>query len=203
MSVLLTFCLFSQTNGTDLWKSRLDSQLNSFFDFFVKNDTMYETSCEARDPSCLTDVLSFKGYAHRWLAVVTQVAPYTHDWILPILAKSARKAVNQCTGAPTGRRCGFYWSSGKFVDPKVDNTTGAGEAMNVLAAVSSLLIDEAAAPVTNETGTSKGDYGAGIPQPVVVIPPRPMTNADKAGASLLTFIYVALPATMFVWICMD
>ncbi|KAG6057957.1 hypothetical protein E4U32_004842 [Claviceps aff. humidiphila group G2b] len=102
--------------------------------------TRYLASSEGSNGkgTCTPDMLSFKGYVRRWLSVITQVAPYTRETILPILRKSTEAAVKQCTGGQTGRQCGFYWNLGEFVDPAVDRTTGAGEVMNVLAAVSSL-----------------------------------------------------------------
>ncbi|KAM0310648.1 hypothetical protein ACHAPQ_012473, partial [Fusarium lateritium] len=162
---------------------------------------MYEVPCESRKGACSTDMLSFKGYVHRWLAVVTQVAPYTASKILPILETSTKAAVKQCTGGDSGRACGFYWSGGVFVDVAVDETSGAGEQMNVLAAVSSLLITDAEPPATNKTGgISKGDPNAGkdshdIPEP------DPITTADKAGAGILTFLVLAGGIGTFVWMC--
>ena len=109
---------------------------------------------------CTTDMLYFKGVAHRWLAAVTQVAPYTAAKILPVLKTSASAAVKQCKGGPNGRFCGFYWADGESGG---EITTGAGEQMNVLSAVSNLLIAEIPSPATSgsPTGTSNGGGGGG------------------------------------------
>ncbi|KAG6117695.1 hypothetical protein E4U13_000842 [Claviceps humidiphila] len=132
-------------------------------------------------------MLSFKGYVHRWLSVITQVAPYTRETILPILRKSTEAAVKQCTGGQTGRQCGFYWNLGKFVDPAVDRTTGAGEVMNT------------GPPVTNGTGgTSKGNPNAGG-KDNGERPPKPITMADKAGAGFVTFLMLGGAVGTFVW----
>jgi len=168
---------------------------------FFPNDIAYEVPCEGQTGkgTCTPDMLSFKGYVHRWLSVVTQIAPYTRDRILPVLRKSAAAAIKQCTGGQTGRQCGFYWNVGKFVDPAVDKTTGAGEAMNVLAAVSSLLIDETGPPVTNGTGgTSKGNPNAGG-KDNGERPVKPITRADKIGAAFLTFLMLGGAVGTFVW----
>lgn len=147
-------------------------------------------------------MLSFKGYIHRWLSVVTQVAPHTKNKILPILRKSTEAAVKQCTGGDSGRRCGFYWSSGKFIDPAVDHTSGAGEAMNVLAAVSSLLINEANPPVTNSSGgISKGNPNAGTGADNGERELKPIGTADKAGAAIVTLILLGSATAGFLWIC--
>ena len=143
---------------------------------------------------------SATGYVHRWLAVVTQIAPKTAEKILPKLKTSAQAAVNQCTGAPTGRKCGFFWSSGQFVDPAVTHTSGAGEAIDVLAAVSSLLVGETKSPVTKNTGgTSKGNPGAGLGGGYEPRKYKPITTADKAGAGILTVLAAGGITYLFVW----
>jgi len=148
-------------------------------------------------------MISFKGYVHRWLSVVTQIAPFTREKILPVLRDSTAAAVKQCTGGDSGRTCGFYWSEGVYVDPSVDQTSGAGEAMNVLAAVSSLLIDEAPAPVTMETGgISHGDPNAGGDGEIDNYL-RPITAADRAGAGILTFLLVSSTVAMVSYMVWD
>jgi mannan endo-1,6-alpha-mannosidase len=183
------------------WKTRLDNLITACLSTFFPKGVAYEVSCEFAlgGSVCKTDMLSYKGYLTRWLAVVTQIAPHTAPKLLDPLRKTAEAAAKQCTGAPTGRKCGFYWAEGKFIDPSVDKTTGAGEAMDSLAAVSSLLIGSVAPPVTNGTGgTSKGNPNAGgrddgIKPPVVV------TTADRAGAAILTIVVLAGGMSVFAW----
>lgn len=168
-------------------------------DFFPKG-IAYEVPCEMRKGACSPDMLSFKGYVHRWLSVVTQIAPFTREKVLPVLKTSAEAAVKQCTGGATGRQCGFYWSDGTFTDPSVDKTTGAGEAMDVLAAVSSLLIGQANPPVTNSTGgISKGKVNAGGGRDNGDEELRPITGGDRAGAGVLTFLLLGSAFGTFVW----
>ncbi|KAB5559759.1 glycoside hydrolase [Coniochaeta sp. 2T2.1] len=196
--------MYNYTNGDGLWRDRVTNLLNATLRDFFPNNTAYEVPCEGRQGACSTDMLSFKGYVHRWLSVVAQVAPFTHDTIMPVLRQSTQAAVNQCTGGPTGRRCGFYWSSGQFVDPSVDGTTGAGEQMNVLAAVSSLLRGKSEAPTTNQTGgTSKGDYGAGSSFNSVTQPLKPIGPGDRAGAAIVTFLILGGALGMFGWMSWD
>lgn len=179
----------------DMWRERVEKLLDNLLKSFFPDGIAYEVPCEG-GRGCTTDMLSFKGYVHRWLTVVAQIAPFTADKILPVLRTSAQAAVNQCTGGDTGRRCGFYWSSGEFVDPSVDKTTGAGEQMNVLAAVSSLMVNEPNppnAPVTDATGgISPGDPSAGGGRgggDITVH--KDITTADRAGAGILTFLLLA------------
>lgn len=192
-----------QTDGSKIWRQRVDNLLDSLLENFFPGDIAFEVPCEGRKGACSTDMLSFKGYVHRWLSVVTQVAPHTKVKILPVLKTSTQAAIRQCTGGKSGRVCGFYWSSGKFFDPSVDATSGAGEAMNVLAAVSSLLIEDAEPPVTNSTGgISEGNPDAGKDsQDVPRL--RPITTADRIGAAFLTLVVLGVTGGTFIWMCLD
>lgn len=156
---------------------------------------MVEIGCEDYG-TCTTDMLSFKGYVHRWMATMTKVAPYTAATVLPVLQKSAAAAAAQCTGGDTKRACGFKWKSGTF-----DGSTGAGQEMNVLGAISSLLIDQAKPPLTAETGgTSKGNVNAGQNSDDFQQHDTPVSTGDRAGAGILTFIVLASACGMFGWI---
>ncbi len=162
---------------------------------FFKDGAAYEAACEGVT-SCTTDMLSFKGYLHRWYATATQLAPFTAAKIMPALKQSAGMAVKQCTGGDFGRQCGFEWGKGQFVTPP---GTGAGQQMNVLAAVSTLLTGKA--PVTSKTGgTSKGNPNAGDGQGNdFKDEPKPITMADRAGAGILTFLILGSACGMFGW----
>ncbi|KGQ05211.1 Mannan endo-1,6-alpha-mannosidase DCW1 [Beauveria bassiana D1-5] len=193
--------MYNYTNGDKKWGDRVDNLVDSMIKNFFKDGAAYEVPCESTPGTCTADMLTFKGYVHRWLSVVAQIVPHTADKILPVLEKSAQAAAKQCTGRETGRTCGFYWTGGKFVDPGVDKTTGAGEYMSALAAVSSLLIKDANPPTTNDTGgTSKGSPNGGFAGgDNGQRPPRPITTADKAGAGILTLTLVFGAVCTFFW----
>jgi mannan endo-1,6-alpha-mannosidase len=145
--------------------------------------------------SCTTDMLSFKGYLHRWLATATQVAPYLADKVLPVLQTSAEAAVATCTGGSNARTCGFKWSTKAF-----DGSVGAGQQMNVLGAVSSLLISQSKVPLTNSTGgTSKGDANAGTHSDSFTGEQRELTTGDRAGAGVLTALILVSAVGTFGW----
>lgn len=153
-----------------------------------------EIACENVN-TCTTDMLSFKGYIHRWLTSMTKIAPFTADIVLPVLKTSAEAAVRQCTGGETGRACGFKWASGKY-----DGITGVGQTMNVLGAVSSLLTQKVPTPATSDTGgTSKGDSNAGSNGDDFQNHNRPLKTGDKAGAGIITFLVLASACGMFGW----
>src|SRR4051812_41827161 len=118
-----------------MWKARVEGLLTNLLTVFFPNGVAKEISCESEETiTCTTDMLSFKGYIHRWLAVVAQLAPFTKDRILNTLHSSTSAAVSQCTGGSSGRVCGFRWNQGVY-----DGTDGAGQEMNVLGALLSLL----------------------------------------------------------------
>lgn len=168
----------------------LQTTLKTFF----PDNIAYEVSCE-KHVTCTTDMLSFKGYVHRWLSVVTQIAPFTKETILPTLKTSSEAAIAQCTGGSTGRGCGFKWSTKTF-----DGKEGAGQTMNVLGAVSSLLIESAKAPVTNATGgSSRGNFDAGTGGDSFNHRLHPVTTGDKAGAGILTILILTSAAGAFTW----
>lgn len=88
----------------------------------------------------------------------------------------------------------LQWASGSY-----DGTKGAGQEMNVLGALISLLIEEAPGPFTAENGgTSRGDPNAGGDANGLTTY-RPITTADKAGAGILTAVVLALLMGTFYW----
>lgn len=145
--------------------------------------------------TCTADMLSFKGYLHRWMSTATQIAPFIAPKVMPVLKKSTEAAIQTCTGGQNQRTCGFKWNTMAF-----DGSVGAGQQMNVLAAVSSLLIDQVPPPVTNMTGgTSKGDPNAGLHSDNFQHTLEPITTADKAGASILTLLILCSSVGTFGW----
>lgn len=173
----------------------MQALLDATITVFFPDNIAYEVSCE-QHMTCTTDMLSFKGYDHRWMAQTTQLAPFTHDQVMTVLKTSAQAAIKQCTGGDTGRQCGFQWSSGTF-----GGSVGAGQQMNVLGAVTSLLVDMGApAPLTNSTGgTSVGNNNAGSSSDNFLGASTPATTADKAGASILTILILLSAVGTFGW----
>lgn len=203
----------SQTNGADDWRERVQGLVNRTTDHFFQNDTAaVEHACEQPSQiTCTTDMKSFKGYLHRWLASAAQVAPFVHDQVTATLRSSAQAAVQACVdGEDNGQgvsaaTCGFRWTTGGY-----DGDTGAGQQMNVLAALLTTLMEVdpqaaqgAAAPVTNSTGgTSAGDSDAGsdaADRSVTVL--APLTTKDKAAAGIITGGVCLSTALVVLWMC--
>lgn len=178
----------------DKWRTRVEGLLENTIDTFFSRGALYEVACEPR-MSCTTDMLAFKGFVHRWLSTMTQIAPFTAERTLPVLRNSTEAAIAQCTGGDDGRTCGFQWTSGKF-----DGSVGAGQTMNVMSAVSALLVGSAKAPVTNSTGgTSQGNPDAGSSSKDVNQEFAPVTTADRAGAGIITFLLIASAISTFTY----
>ncbi|KAJ2896574.1 hypothetical protein MKZ38_005430 [Zalerion maritima] len=191
--------------GDEKWKTRLDGlterTLTYFFERKGSEGIMFEASCEEAGQNgastCNTDMLSFKGYLHRWLADAIKLAPHLRSTVYPALVSSAQAAVKQCTGGSNGRMCGFHWASGTW-----DGNVGAGQQMNVLGALTSLLVDHVPSPVTADNGgTSQGDPLAGTdPDPPTF---STVTKGDIAGASFLTVLITCSTAAAIGWMATD
>lgn len=188
--------MYNYTNGEQKWKDRTEKLMDATLSHFFPKGIAVERACEDVK-TCTTDMLSFKGYVHRWLSQVTHLAAFTSEKILPVLQKSTEAAIAQCTGGDNGRTCGFRWATGKF-----DGNVGAGQTMNVLAAVSALLMEKTPPPLTaKQGGTSKGNPNAGSKgDESYKKHDTPITTADKAGASILTALLLAGACAMFAWI---
>ncbi|KAK6076649.1 glycosyl hydrolase family 76 [Seiridium cupressi] len=187
--------LYNMSDGADRWKTKLDFLLPRTLEFFFPNGTAVEPACE-EGGTCTTDMLSFKGFLHRWLQSTAFLAPYLSETITPILKSSAQAAVSQCTGGSNSRMCGFKWASGTF-----DGKVGACQQMSVLAALISLLPNPDTGLLTNNTGgTSKGDPDAGSDLESHIDTLPDITTGDKAGAAVVTIIVLGLGLATFAWL---
>ncbi|TVY23384.1 Mannan endo-1,6-alpha-mannosidase [Lachnellula hyalina] len=189
--------MYNYTNGSAIWKTRVDGLLNTTLTTFFPDGIAYEQACEAK-LSCTTDMFSFKAYLHRWLASTTQMAPYTYDLIMPKLKTSAAAAALQCSGGSNGRACGLSWSKGSAWD----GTAGVGQQMAAMSAifVNLLPLESVQPSVTNMTGgTSSGNSDAGSHSSTNPTAVKPATGGDKAGAGIVTAIVLVGATGMFGW----
>ena len=153
--------------------------------FFSDNppNVMMEVACESNG-KCDTDQQSFKGYLARWMAASIKVAPFVESWVMPRLSASAAAAALTCTAGFDNNQCGLEWTK-----QANDGLLGVGEQLAALEVIQSNLIPYVAGPVTNSTGgTSKGNPAAGGNSGSNPIVFSDVTNADKAGAGILTTI---------------
>ncbi|KAL2127507.1 hypothetical protein VTI74DRAFT_10623 [Chaetomium olivicolor] len=190
--------MYNYTNGDEIWRARVAGLLNRTVEHFFPDGIMIERACELEDRvQCNVDQHSFKGYMHRALATAAIVAPFTRQDVIKVLRSSTTGAVSSCLSDGT---CGFRWNTGEY-DGDVAHGP-AGQEMSVLAALSTLLIDQdhvLKGPLTNSTGgTSKGDPNAGG-DTNEFHPPKPVTTGDKAGAGIVTVVVLASFLASIVW----
>ena len=167
-----------------MWRGRVQGILDNL-DIFISPDApnvLYEHACEPIG-SCNEDQRSFKGYLARWMAKTMLVAPWTTDFITPILQASAMGAAAQCSGGSEGNTCGLRWDQGTY-----DGEDGVGEQLAALEVIQANLAQRAAAPVSKDTGgTSKGNAAAGSSgQSAPDVQLTEITTGDKAGAGFIT-----------------
>ncbi|KAK4666708.1 hypothetical protein QC763_302730 [Podospora pseudopauciseta] len=197
--------LYNYTNGEQKWRDRLEGltnrTLNNFFLSQPKAGTRpaaMEPSCELEERNqCTTDMLSFKGYLHRWMAQTTQMAPFVRGVVMPVLRESVRSMAESCL--PDGT-CGFRWNRGQY-----DGNTGAGQQMNALGALVSLLVEQPEvkeAVTAKNGGTSAGDPNAGREGEVGEWEGESevITDADRVGAAVVTILMVGTVMGMMIWV---
>lgn len=199
------------TTEAAYWETEVRSLLNATIRNFYPDNIAKEPACEDSG-TCTSDMYSFKGYVARWMAVTAQLCPFARDTVMSTLKTSAQAAIQTCSGSPAlnpnGRMCGFKWHETTW-----DGTTGAGQQMNVLATLVSLLATnevvattggDGGTPVTNSTGgTSGGDAAAGYGGKPWEDYVRPVTTGDKAGAGIVTVALVGSFVAGALWISLD
>ncbi|KAL1981016.1 hypothetical protein VTN96DRAFT_3240 [Rasamsonia emersonii] len=200
--------MYNFTNGSQKWKDRLDGLLkptySTFFPAQYGGDTMSEVSCEPVN-TCDRNMICFKGFLSSWLTFTSLIAPYTYNDILPKLQKSAQAAANSCTGGDDGEHCGISWVENKF-----DGHSGLEEQMAALSIFSSNMVafqSKNKAPLTADTGgnsTSNPNAGLGDSssheQDGLT---KPITAADRAGAGIVTAIFVSGWVGMVSWMVLE
>ena len=164
--------------------------------FFEEDRVIVEAGCEPYQ-NCNTDGLTFKSFSLRWLTIAAQLVPSLSEKIEPYLKASAAGAAGQCDGGDSGSACGYDWTSTTW-----DGSTGVGQQMSALAAVSAVLIplEGLGAPLTLATGaTSKSDPSAGIGSDDSG-GLKPITTADRAGAGILTVTFFGMLFSGTYWL---
>ncbi|KAK9466766.1 glycosyl hydrolase family 76-domain-containing protein [Lipomyces arxii] len=183
---------------SDVWKSRVDGLITTLTTFLYQDtNIIYEPACEPSN-ACNVDQRSFKAYMSRWLGLTTQMAPYTHDTLFPVLIASATAAAATCNGGLDGVTCGYTWLTGTY-----DGSFGLGEQMAALEAIQSQLIPFSVAPYTDSNGgSSPGDASLGTHH-VIVVDTKAITTKDKAGAWIVTVIVGCAVLLTTIWVGME
>ncbi|KKY14445.1 putative glycosyl hydrolase family 76 protein [Phaeomoniella chlamydospora] len=199
--------MYNYTNGSDVWAGRLTQLINGTSTYFPTqygSNVMSEVECEV-SANCNSDQSSYKAYLSRWLAVCTQLAPFTATEIQPKLYASAQGAAAQCIGGTNGRMCGRRWYSTTW-----DGSSGVGQQMSALSVIGANLMKPSIAPLSANTGgSSKADEssqtvtaqgGGGSSQGSDGKPLSKITTKDRAGAGILTILATLGIIAASVWL---
>lgn len=172
-----------------------------FSGFFLKKNggIFSEPTCEVQG-NCDNNGILFKGLTSTWLAFTALLVPDLFDQILPNLQVSATGAGKTCDGHGNNS-CGVRWYGGKW-----DSWSGMEEQISVSQLFSAALVKfadkDTAGPVTHDTGgNSTSNVNAGQGSGSHSNPTNtPITNGDRAGAGILTAVFVAGWAGMLAFV---
>ncbi|KAF4967055.1 hypothetical protein FSARC_5346 [Fusarium sarcochroum] len=177
--------MYNYTDGSKEWKDRTESLTASTLKFFFpKNKGFSEIAC-ANGGKCPKDLVTYKAFTHRWLAVTSQVAPFTADSILPAIRRSAEESKTESKG-----------------DDALEQTLGS------FAAVSNLLIADTAVPGTrNETTGDKANKTEDGPTSSSSSVPSSSSTDESAGENSAfrlagpdSFMSISFLVLAFLWI---
>lgn len=144
-----------------------------------------EVVCEPSE-ACNDNEILFKGLVSSWLSFTALMVPSQYDTILAKLQTSAKAAALSCTGHDNNT-CGVRWYMSEY-----DGWIGMEEeisANNIF--VANMIAFTQKAPVTSTTGgNSTSDTTAGQNDTSSVQPTTKVTSGDRAGAGILTVLFV-------------
>ncbi|KAJ6115459.1 Mannan endo-1-6-alpha-mannosidase DCW1 [Penicillium sp. IBT 16267x] len=189
--------MYNYTNGSSVWLEAVDGLLNKTFENFLTDDILEEKLCEPTEV-CNDNEILFKGLVSSWLSFTALLVPSTYDTILPILQTSAQAAAKSCTGHGNNT-CGVRWYQSTY-----DGWIGMEEeisATNIF--VANLIAFQSSAPSAPITATTGGnstsDPTAGENDTSTITIESGITTADKAGAGILTVVFVSAWVGLMTW----
>lgn len=146
-----------------------------------------EVTCEAIK-KCDRNQITFKAYWAEWLSLVTKIFPETTDQIIPKLKTSAVAATQSCTGGSDKTLCGITWYTSSF-----DGEEGIEQQMAVLGVLNAIMMPfkNSVQHTADTGGTSKSNPSAGTNHTDTIPVLNHITTGDRAGAGVLTAIFVA------------
>ncbi|KKK12175.1 hypothetical protein ARAM_006521 [Aspergillus rambellii] len=182
------------------WKTAVDGLLNKLLTQFFPTkygggEIFVEYLCEPTEICNFNEIL-FKGIVSHWMTFGSLVVPETFSRIFAKLQTSAQAAALSCSGM-NNNTCGVRWYESKW-----DNWVGMEEQIIATNLLSSVLVsEEMKAPLTSSTGgnsTSNPSAGSGdktMDKGTV----KKITTGDKAGAAILTIVFVIFWGGMVTW----
>ncbi|KAL4867232.1 hypothetical protein BDV12DRAFT_171748 [Aspergillus spectabilis] len=191
--------MYNITEKAD-WKEAVDGMLAKLLDTFFPEQygggkIFSEYLCEPKELCNYNEIL-FKGIVSSWLTSVSLVVPETYDQIFPKLQTSAQAAALSCSGMDNNT-CGVRWYESKW-----DGWVGMEEQIIATDVLTSVLVSEKRnPPLTSSTGgnsTSNPNAGVGDNSGGSGAP-KAITAGDRAGAAIVTVVFVALWGGMISW----
>lgn len=173
----------------------LAKAFSEFFPAKYGSNTISEILCEPQELCNFNEIL-FKGYFQSWIALVALLIPEESAQIMPKLQGSAESLAATCVGMGNDT-CGVRWWGGKW-----DGWNGMETEISAANGFSSvLLLEKGQVPLTTFTGgNSTSDPSAGTGSVFGQIEHMsPITTGDKAGAGVLTAVFVAGWVALMVW----
>ncbi|KAL5334198.1 glycoside hydrolase [Aspergillus crustosus] len=191
--------MYNLTEKTE-WKTAVDGMLAKLLDTFFPDESgggkiFSEYLCEPKELCNYNEIL-FKGIVSTWLTSVSLVVPETYDLIYPKLQTSAQAAALSCSGM-NNNTCGVRWYESKW-----DGWVGMEEQIIATDVLSSVLVSEKKnPPLTSSTGgnsTSNPNAGVGDDSNGGITA-KTITSGDRAGAAIVTVVFVGLWGGMIAW----
>lgn len=144
---------------------------------------------------CNFNEILFKGVVSHWLTLVALLIPETYDKIFPKLQTSAQAAAQACSGSGNNT-CGIKWYTEKW-----DGSIGMEQQIIATDILGSVLVSEKKNPPLNTKtgGNSKSNPNAGSGETGSPDEPKPITAGDRAGAGILTVLFVGAWGSMIAW----
>ncbi|KAL2844478.1 glycoside hydrolase [Aspergillus pseudodeflectus] len=184
--------------GEAQWKRAVDGLLDRIFEQFYPQryggGNVISDICEPVELCNFNEIL-FKGIVSAWLTTVATIVPDTYDRIFPKLQTSAQAAALSCSGAGNSS-CSVRWYPREW-----DKTIGMEQEIIATLMLSSVLVSEKSAPPLTSTtgGNSTSNPNMGTKDDDKVTEPSKISTGDRAGASILTVLFVGLWGGMTVW----
>lgn len=194
--------MYNYTNGTESkWKEGVEGLLGTSEQFYPTKSfgsddgsVLVEITCEFIE-KCDRNQRTFKAYFSSWLAWATLIVPGISDTIMPKLQTSAVAATSTCV--KDGTLCGIQWYK-----KTSDGTDGLEQQMAVLGVLNANMVPlKNKSPFSaNNGGTSKSNPNAGTnSSDTNTLITKPITTGDRAGAGILTVIFVTGWVVAVTW----
>lgn len=169
---------------------------DQFFPKSGDNQIISDITCEPIN-KCDRNQKTFKAYFTSWLGFMSLIVPteITAD-VMARFKVSAVAAGQQCSGGSDGKHCGIRWTK----KAEWDGTTGLEQQMSVLGVLNANMVPfKAQGPYNADNGGKSESNPHGGSNTKSTVGPEPITTGDKAGAGILTAIFVVIWAGAVSW----